>query len=49
MKLRCGWADGDPMYEKYHDEEWAVPLYDDTLLFEFLFDPENTVCTGLAR
>lgn len=36
MKLRCGWADGDPMYEKYHDEEWAVPLYDDTLLFEFL-------------
>ena len=36
MKLRCGWADGDPIYEKYHDEEWAVPLYDDTLLFEFL-------------
>jgi DNA-3-methyladenine glycosylase I len=36
MKLRCGWAEGDPLYEKYHDEEWAVPLFDDTLLFEFL-------------
>ncbi len=33
---RCAWANGDPLYEKYHDAEWGVPLYDDDLLFEFL-------------
>ena len=27
---------GDPLYERYHDEEWGVPLYDDAALFEFL-------------
>lgn len=36
MKGRCQWANGDPLYEKYHDEEWGTPLYDDQLLFEFL-------------
>lgn len=35
-KKRCGWCIGDPLYEKYHDEEWGVPLYDDDSLFEFL-------------
>lgn len=35
-KHRCGWCIGDPLYEKYHDEEWGVPVYDDTILFEFL-------------
>lgn len=33
---RCGWCKGDALYEKYHDEEWGVPLKDDDLLFEFL-------------
>ena len=33
---RCAWASGDPLYEKYHDTEWGVPLFDDDLLFEFL-------------
>jgi DNA-3-methyladenine glycosylase I len=33
---RCGWADGDPLMRKYHDEEWGVPLHDDRRLFEFL-------------
>lgn len=33
---RCAWAVGDEQYEKYHDEEWGVPLHDDQLLFEFL-------------
>lgn len=33
---RCGWCVGDPLYEKYHDEEWGVPVYDDETLFEFL-------------
>lgn len=33
---RCGWCEGDQLYEAYHDNEWGVPLYDDDLLFEFL-------------
>ncbi|MEM7082157.1 MAG: DNA-3-methyladenine glycosylase I [Pseudomonadota bacterium] len=34
---RCGWASGqDDAYVRYHDEEWGVPCYDDTVLFEFL-------------
>jgi DNA-3-methyladenine glycosylase I len=35
-KIRCGWCTGDPLYEKYHDEEWGVPVYDDRKIFEFL-------------
>ena len=35
-KVRCNWCVGDPLYEKYHDEEWGVPVYDDQVLFEFL-------------
>lgn len=33
---RCGWCEGDPLYEEYHDKEWGVPLYDDEKIFEFL-------------
>ena len=33
---RCSWADSHPLYSAYHDEEWGVPLHDDTKLFEFL-------------
>jgi DNA-3-methyladenine glycosylase I len=35
-KLRCDWCIGNPLYEKYHDEEWGVPVFDDNTLFEFL-------------
>ena len=35
-KKRCGWCEGDALYEEYHDTEWGVPLYDDAQLFEFL-------------
>jgi len=35
-KHRCGWCEGDALYEAYHDEEWGVPVYDDATLFEFL-------------
>lgn len=34
--VRCGWAASDPLYVRYHDEEWGVPVFDDRLLFEFL-------------
>jgi len=33
---RCGWAANDPIYIKYHDEEWGVPVHDDKKLFEFI-------------
>ena len=36
QKHRCGWCVGDTLYEAYHDEEWGVPLKDDSTLFEFL-------------
>lgn len=36
-KMRCTWVpEGDTLYEKYHDEEWGVPVYDDCVMFEFL-------------
>lgn len=33
---RCSWCGTDPLYIKYHDEEWGKPVYDDKTLFEFL-------------
>ena len=33
---RCEWCGEDPLYVKYHDEEWGVPVHDDRTLFEFL-------------
>jgi DNA-3-methyladenine glycosylase I len=35
-KKRCGWCLKDELYMKYHDEEWGVPVHDDTKLFEML-------------
>jgi len=36
LKSRCSWSATDPLYIKYHDKEWGVPLHDDRRLFEFL-------------
>lgn len=36
MTQRCEWCGEDPLYVKYHDTEWGVPVYDDRTLFEFL-------------
>ena len=33
---RCPWPGKDEMYIKYHDEEWGVPVHDDSKHFEFL-------------
>lgn len=30
---RCGWVSDDPLYIRYHDEEWGVPEHDDQKLF----------------
>ena len=35
-KVRCGWCGTDPLYVKYHDTEWGVPVKDDKTMFEFL-------------
>jgi len=34
---RCLWVPiNDPIYVKYHDEQWGVPVHDDHTLFEML-------------
>ncbi len=34
---RCKWVNMDnPLYIKYHDEEWGIPSHDDKYLFEML-------------
>ena len=33
---RCSWVNDNPLYIKYHDEEWGVASYDDGYLFEML-------------
>jgi len=33
---RCSWCGEDPLYVKYHDKEWGVPVRKDRKLFEFL-------------
>jgi DNA-3-methyladenine glycosylase I len=35
-KIRCAWADHDPMMREYHDTEWGVPEYDSRALWEKL-------------
>lgn len=36
-KTRCGWANPkNERYIRYHDDEWGVPVYDDSKLFEML-------------
>ena len=34
--IRCAWCGTDPLYVRYHDEEWGKPVYSDQILFEFL-------------
>ena len=33
---RCPWAGDDAQYQRYHDDEWGVPLTSDRALFEKL-------------
>lgn len=33
---RCPWCWTDPLYVAYHDNEWGIPVHDDSILFEFL-------------
>ncbi len=36
LPIRCNWCGSDPLYMKYHDEEWGTPLHNDSKLFEFI-------------
>ncbi|MDH5445083.1 MAG: DNA-3-methyladenine glycosylase I [Gammaproteobacteria bacterium] len=33
---RCEWCGEDPVYVKYHDKVWGVPVFNERKLFEFL-------------
>ncbi len=35
-KIRCTWCLSDPIYIRYHDREWGVPVQNDRKWFEFL-------------
>jgi DNA-3-methyladenine glycosylase I len=45
-KQRCGWCLSSELYKEYHDQEWGIPVYDDTTLFEVL--PLETFQAGLS-
>lgn len=36
MSARCPWGNDNERQRAYHDQEWGVPVHDDTRLFEFL-------------
>ena len=31
--IRCSWVNDNPLYIKYHDEEWGVASYEDKYLY----------------
>ena len=43
---RCPWAIGNKLLEKYHDEEWGVPVHDEHHHFEMLL--LETMSCGLS-
>lgn len=43
---RCSWCTSSELYQKYHDEEWGVPLHDEAQHFEFLL--LETMQAGLS-
>jgi len=36
MSEHCSWAGSDPLYVRYHDDEWGRAVHDDRKLFEML-------------
>ena len=33
---RCAWTNNDELLISYHDQEWGIPVHDESRLFEFL-------------
>jgi len=44
--MRCAWCGTDPLYLRYHDEEWGTPVHDERKHFEFLL--LETMQAGLS-
>ena len=42
----CTWASVNEREQRYHDEEWGIPVHDDRKMFEYLA-LENLQC-GLS-
>ena len=40
-KERCAWCGDEPIYVKYHDEEWGKPCHNDATIP--YFDHDNAV------
>lgn len=36
MTNRCAWPTGNQLMIDYHDQDWGVPLHDDTKIFEYM-------------
>lgn len=36
VRIRCPWCGDDPLYVRYHDEEWGAPSRNDAHIFEML-------------
>ena len=36
QRIRCAWAESDPVMMEYHDKEWGVPVRDSRALWEML-------------
>lgn len=34
--VKCGWCRHHPLEEKYHDEQWGVPVHDDRQHYQYL-------------
>ncbi len=45
-KTRCNWCNKSELYQRYHDEEWGIPVHDDVKHFEFLL--LETMQAGLS-
>lgn len=43
---KCAWANSSDLLQKYHDEEWGIPVHDDMQLFEILI--LETMSCGLS-
>ena len=48
-KIRCSWCTKDSLYIEYHDNEWGIPIFDDTKLFEFLILEIFQACGNMIK
>ena len=44
IKNRCSYVNSNPLYIKYHDTEWGIPVHDDRHMFEHLCLESVNIC-----